>query len=125
MQLVFDTSIVIEIERENKEIISKIEELKKKYRSAPKISFMTYFELLEGIANKSEKNKEKAEKFMEFFEVLQTTKRTAKNLVLLRKNYELPIPDLLIAAQTLEIDGILVTKDRDFANINEIEKVLI
>ena len=124
MQLVLDTSIVIELERKNEDILSKIEELKNRYSSIPKISFITYFELLEGIANKSEKNKEEAEKFIELFEVLQTTKRTAKNLVMLKRNYELPIPDLIIAAHTLEIGGILVTKDNDFKNIKEIDKVI-
>lgn len=125
MQLILDTSIVIELERKNKEIVFKIEELKRRYPSAPKISFITYFELLEGATNKSEKNKEEAENFIDLFEVMQTTKKTAKNLVLLRKSYELPIPDLLIAAQTLEIDGVLVTKDKDFSNIQEIRKVIL
>ena len=53
--LILDTSIIIELERENKYFIAKLEELKKQYRSLPKISFITYFEILEGIENKSEK----------------------------------------------------------------------
>ena len=115
----------IELERENKYFIAKLEELKKQYRSLPKISFITYFEILEGIENKSEKNKEKAKSFIEIFEVLQTTKITAEKLVYLRKNYELPIPDLIIAAQTLENNGTLITKDNDFEQIQEMNKIIL
>ncbi|MEK6846812.1 MAG: type II toxin-antitoxin system VapC family toxin [Nanoarchaeota archaeon] len=121
--LILDTSIIIELEKENKVFIAKLEELKKQERSLPKISFITYFEILEGIENKSEKNKEKAKAFVELFEVLQTTKITAEKLVYLRKNYELPIPDLIIAAQTLENNGTLITKDKDFNQIKEINKI--
>jgi len=123
--LILDTSIIIELERENKSFIAKLEELKKQYRSLPKISFITYFEILEGIENKSEKNKEKAKSFIEIFEVLQTTKITAEKLVYLRKNYELPIPDLIIAAQTLENNGTLITKDNDFEQIQEMNKIIL
>ena len=123
--LILDTSIIIELERENKYFIAKLEELKKQYRSLPKISFITYFEILEGIENKSEKNKEKAKSFIEIFEVLQTTKITAEKLVYLRKNYELPIPDLIIAAQTLENNGTLITKDNDFEQIQEMNKIIL
>lgn len=125
MHLILDTSIIIELERKNQQIINKIEELKKLYAAQPKISFITYFEILEGIEGKSEKNKEKARAFIELFETIQTTKAAAKNLVLLRKKYELPIPDLLIAAQTIESDGILITKDKDFRSIEELDKIII
>ncbi len=123
--LILDTSIIIELERENKFFISQIEELKKQYKDLPKISFVTYFEILEGIENKSGKNKAKAKEFIELFEVIQTTKITAEKLVYLRKEYELPVPDLLIAAQTLEHNGFLVTKDKDFSQIKEINKIIL
>ncbi|HLC53149.1 MAG TPA: type II toxin-antitoxin system VapC family toxin [Candidatus Nanoarchaeia archaeon] len=125
MQPILDTSIVIEIERENKAVIEKIEQLKDIYSALPKISFMTYFELFEGISKKSEKNKEKALMLINLFEVMQTTKKTAQILILLREKYELPLPDLFIAAQTLEHGGILVTKDTDFKSIQEIEKIIL
>ena len=125
MHLVLDSSIVIELERENEEIMNKIEELKIKYPAQPRISFMTYFEVLEGIDHKSEKNKAKAKLFIELIEVIQTTKVTAYNLVILRKNYELPLSDLIIAAHVWESKGILVTRDKDFERINEIDKIII
>ncbi|MEK6915934.1 MAG: PIN domain-containing protein [Nanoarchaeota archaeon] len=60
---------------------------------------------------------------MERFNVLQTTKNTADRLVELKQKYELPLADLLIAAQVIENNGILITKDNDFDKIKEIEKI--
>ena len=123
--LIFDTSIIIEIERENKHFIEIIEKLKEEERGLPKIGFITYFEFIEGIDKKIEKNKEKAKNFIKLFEVIQTTNITAEKLVYLRKNYELPLPDLLIASQVMENSGTLVTKDKDFEQIKEIKKVIL
>ena len=123
--LILDTSIVIELERKNQEVISKIEDLKKINQTDPKISFITYFEFLEGIAKKSEKNKQPSLEFIELFEVIQTTKTTAKNLINLRQKYELPLPDLFITSQVLENNAILITKDTDFKAIEEIDKIII
>ncbi|MEK6894594.1 MAG: type II toxin-antitoxin system VapC family toxin [Nanoarchaeota archaeon] len=123
--LIFDTSAIIEIERENKYLIDKIEKLKENEKGLPKISFITYFEFIEGIDKKIEKNKEKARNFIKLFEVIQTTNITAEKLVYLRRNYELPLPDLLIASQVMENNGTLITKDKDFEQIKEINKIIL
>ena len=54
---------------------------------------------------------------------MQKTKNTADRLVELKQKYELPLADLLIAAQVIENNGILITKDNDFDKIKEIEKI--
>lgn len=125
MNIILDTSILIELERGNKEVISGVDELRKLYPAPAKISFINYFEFLYGLKDKSIKNKEKSKSFVELFEVIQTTKKTANNLVNLKQKYELPLADLLIASQTLETNGLLVTKDKDFERIDEIDKVII
>ena len=125
MNLIFDTSILIDIERKNKETISKIEELKDMYPTQAKIGFISYFEFLLGLKDKSINNKEKSKEFIEKFNVLQTTKNTADNLVILKQKYELPLADLLIASQTLENNGILITKDKDFEQIKEMNKIIL
>lgn len=125
MRLVLDTSILIELERKNKEIENKVNELRSIYPLPPQISFMTYFEFLEGIERKSKKNKKNSKHFLALFEVLHTTLLTAQYLVFLRQKYEFPIPDLFIAAQTLESGGILVTKDADFKQIDEIDTIFM
>lgn len=122
MNLILDTSILIEIERKNSEIISKLNELRKIYPAPAKISFISYFEFLYGLRDKLVKNKEKAKSFIELFSVINTQKETASFLVDLKRKYELPLSDLLIAAQVIECKGILVTKDNDFEMIKELEK---
>ncbi|MEK6934106.1 MAG: type II toxin-antitoxin system VapC family toxin [Nanoarchaeota archaeon] len=125
MYLIFDTSILIELERGNREIIAKINEIRKIYPTPAKISFISYFEFLYGLKEKSEKNKEKALAFIEKFSILQTTKITTHNLVALKAKYEFPLADLLIAAQTMEESAILLTKDKDFEDIEEIDKIIL
>lgn len=124
MNLIFDTSIIIEIERGNKEIIEKLEELRKMYPAPPRISFMTYFEFLYGLRKKSVKNKEKSRAFLELFEVIQTTNTTAEFLVMLKEKYGLSLTNLFITSQVMETNGVLVSKDKDFENIEEIEKII-
>ena len=52
MNLIFDTSIIIDIERGNKETINSIKELKDLYPAPAKITFITYFEFLYGLRGK-------------------------------------------------------------------------
>ena len=56
MTLVLDTSIVIELERGNQETIKEIKKVLKEYASPPSITFITYFEFLQGIIKRSPKN---------------------------------------------------------------------
>ncbi len=125
MGLIFDTSVVIEIERGNRSVIERLEELRKLYPAPPRISFMTYFEFLYGLRKKSIKNKEKSRAFLELFEVIQTTNTTAEFLVLLKEKYNLSLTDLFIASQAMETNGVLVSKDGDFEKIEEIEKIVL
>ncbi len=123
--LILDTSIVIEIERGNKEIIKKLNGLKVMHPSPPKISFITYFEFIHGLRKKSLKNKEASMNFIKFFEIVQTTKETAEFLSDLKGKYELSLTDLFIASHVIEGRGILVTRDKDFERITEINKIFL
>lgn len=125
MHLIFDTSAVIEIERGNKIFIKEIFELKKSYPAPPKIPFIVYYELIHGIRKRNPKNKSKVERLINAFKVLHTTNKTARNLSQLKDKYEFPLSDLLIAAQLMEIEGILITKDKDFNSIKEINCIIL
>ena len=125
MNLVLDTSVLIELERGNKEIIGWLDKLRKIYPAPAKVSFITYFEFLYGLRDKSIKNKEKSEIFLNKFSVISTNKSTAEILVSLKRSYELPLSDLLIAAQSIDSKGILITKDKDFELIKELDKVIV
>ena len=102
MYLIFDTSILIELDRGNNEIIKKISDLIKTHPAPAKISFISYFEFLYGLRDKSEKNKRKSMEFIEKFDVIQTSKETAIVLTKLKQKHEFPLADLLIAAQVIE-----------------------
>ena len=125
MNLMFDTSILIEIQEKNQAVINKVEELKKIYPGHPKVPFISYVEFVGGLKEKSIKNKQILYTFIESFEFMPVKKGDANALILLQDKYEFPINDLLIAAQVLENDGILITKDRDFKDIEEIEKIIL
>ena len=125
MSLVFDTSILIEIRNRNKEILDKLEKIRNSYPSPPKISFISYFEFIFGIRNKSEQNKEKEMNFINKFETINTTNKTAEIMTLFKEKYEIPFPDLIIAAQVREHNEILITKDKDFEIITEIKKIIL
>lgn len=125
MYLIFDTSVIIEIERENKDFIQKVIELKKSYPRLPKIPFIVYYEFIHGIRKRNLKNKIKAEKIINAFDVIHTTNKTARNLSYLKDKYEFPLADLLVVSQVMEINGILVTRDKDFDKIEEINKIIL
>ena len=130
MTLVLDTSIVIELERGNQETIKEIKKVLKEYASPPSITFITYFEFLQGIIKRSPKNKEEAIVFLQKFAYINITKKTAEILAELKIKYEnkgitLPLADFLIIAQVREGNHLLITKDTHFKGIEEINKIIL
>ena len=125
MSLFFDTSILIDLERMNEKTIKKLKELKEIYPALPIISFVSYVEFLYGIRNKSFENREKIKSLIREFGVVHTTNTTAEILISLKDKYEYPLADLLIASQVIEHEGVLVTKDKDFEEIKELDKIII
>ncbi len=130
MSLVFDTAVLIDIENREPRTLAKLKELVVLYPGPGQITFVTYFEFLFGLKEKSPKNKERALAFLNHFECVQTTKMTAQVLAGLKHNCEragksLPLADLLIAAQVIENGGILVTRDTDFERIRELRKIVL
>lgn len=130
MSLIFDTSILIDLEKRFESTIEKLKELSKIYPLHARIAFINEFEFLWSIRDKNLKNKEKILSFLNNFTVLHTTSKTSSLLVSLKHKYDqkglaLPLADLLIASLTIENDGVLLTKDKDFLNIEELKKIII
>jgi len=126
MIAVFDTSVLIDIDNRHKETIEKIAGLKQSYPDTPRISFISYFEFIHGLHVKQVHNKQKSLAFVENFGVLQTTKNTANILSILKRKYEdISFSDLFIAAQIIENNMILVTRDKIFNRIEELNKLII
>jgi len=129
MSLAFDTSILIELERKNPEIIEKIDKLSRGYPNYPQLPFISYYEFIRGLKIRKDKSYEKKLSFLNKFSILKTSKKTAEILADLRIKYErigfsLPLADLFISAQVIENQLILVTLDRDFEKIEELKKVI-
>ena len=130
MTLILDTSILIGIERGNRDIINRLEELSRQHMESQVISFITYYEFYRGIAKNKPSKMSEALTFLNKFTCLETTTKTARILATLdiayrEKGKPMLLADLIIASQTLEHQVVLVTADKDFAAIEEIEKVII
>lgn len=130
MSLAFDTSILIELERKNPEVIKKIDKLAHNYPAYPQLPFISYYEFIRGLKIKKDKNYGKKLAFVDKFNILKTSKRTAEILADLRIKYEkigfsFPLADLFISAQAIENQLILVTRDKDFEKIEELKKIIL
>ena len=130
MTLVLDTSILIDIEKKNKQTIEKLEELSKVHYTPASITFINYFEFYFGIMQRNVKNKQYMLEFINKFNCLRVSSKTARILADLKfrcdgEGNKLSLADLIIASQVKENDMILVTKDRDFEKIIEIKKVIL
>jgi predicted nucleic acid-binding protein len=130
MSLVFDTSILIALERKEEQIIAKLEKLSETYMLTPYTTFLNLFEFLFGIKSKPPKNAKEAVAFVRRFDILNTTDKTPDLLADLKFKYDrkgmvLPFADLIIAALVIENEMVLVTKDRDFGKIEELNKEIV
>jgi predicted nucleic acid-binding protein len=130
MTLVFDTSILISIERNDISVINRLRELSQSYPVPAQITFINYYEFLRGIKIKKPKNSEKLMSFLNKFKILSITKKTADILSDIKTEYDnqgiaLSLADLLIASQVIENNFILVTKDSDFSKIKELKKIIL
>jgi predicted nucleic acid-binding protein len=130
MTLILDTSVVIDIERRNEEIINKLKSLSNEHPNIPSISLMTYAELLIGFNKGKIKDSIKEKEILDKFNFLSATKKTAEELAELKYNYDkkgmtLSLADLFIASQAIENNMTLITKDSDFNKIEELDKIII
>lgn len=129
MRLVLDTNVLVEVEHYNKEMIAKLKVLTEKYPTQPATTFMNIFECLEGFKRVPKLDKEKM-LFLDQFPVFHTTQRTAYILADLKVKYEgrgltIPLADMIIAALVIEHEATLITMDKGFQKIEELEKIFI
>lgn len=130
MTLLLDSSVLFELEKDNKAILNKLEKISAAHPARACISFMTCAEFLYGIEEKGDDKKAEAKQFLWKFCLLHTTNETAMWLAYLKHKYDKlgkpkSITDLFIASQALEHKLTLVTKDKDFEDISEIKKIIV
>jgi predicted nucleic acid-binding protein len=124
MTLLLDTSVLIDISHG---IYSpRMLQLVKNQDVA--IGFITYFEFCTGLIDKNEKNRKKLLQLTEAFLLINTTRTTAEIAAMLKARYAstpLHLADLLIAAQAIEHNFVLITKDNAFTRIQELQVTVV
>ncbi|MAE49388.1 hypothetical protein CMI48_01025 [Candidatus Pacearchaeota archaeon] len=130
MTLLLDTSVLIAIEKKEAHIKEKLNQIRKQHQTIPAISLITYTEMITGYKKREIKNQEKAIGFLNNFTFLPATKETATILANLKYTYDQKgntpsLADLFIAAQAKEHHLTLITKDKDFERIDEIDKIIL
>ena len=130
MTLLLDTSILIAVQRKEKDVIKKIDELKKAHFRPASVSFINYFEFYAGLMEKNVKNRQIMLDFINKFNCLKASSITAKILAELKDKYEkkgivIGLADLIIASHAKENNLVLLTRDKVFEKIDEIDKIII
>ena len=130
MTLLLDTSILIGMQRKEKEIIEKLNELKKVHFQPASISFINYFEFYYGLIEKSIKNRQMLIDFINKFNCLKASSITAEILAELKNKYEkkgivIGLADLIVASQAKENNMLLVSTDKTFERIDDINKIIL
>ncbi len=124
-----DTSILIDLQRDEKKTIELLDRYLTREQPA-RISFMTYVEFWQGTEGYTLEKKTEIKKFIWQFVILHTTNATALILAKLKHDYDKKkltksMNDLFIAAQAIEHNLTLITKDRDFEDVTELKKVIL
>ena len=130
MILTFDTSILIDIERGKKETLNQLRLITKKHAGSAYILYTPYMELYSGLLKKKIKNFNQGYLLLQKFVFLAPTKDTAEITAKLKREYSqkgvtISEPDLFIAAQVVEHNLLLVTRDKDFSRIKEIKSIIL
>jgi len=121
LSFVIDTSVLIEIEKKNKAILLRLEELEAEKENVY-ITSPSYTEFCFGLIGLPE------ERFST--QLLNTSKNSSKLLAeikhhLTRKGIMIPIFDLIIASIALDCKMPLITLDEHFKRIPDLNVVLI
>lgn len=130
MIMVFDTSILIDLQNNNLGTINYLKKLIKENPYPAKITVFNKFEFLTGLLEKPSKNEAAVKDFISSFGVINTTDNSSKFFAELKHKYAkkgkmLTLIDLLIAGLVIENNYVLITKDKDFERIDELKKIII
>jgi tRNA(fMet)-specific endonuclease VapC len=120
-----DTNIIIEVLKKNKDFIDKLDQIVTFY-----VSSIVCGELLTGVyrAENKEKQLQGISLFLESCEVLQLDFATANSYAqiaatLQKKGKPIPTNDIWIAATAKQFDLTVITKDKHFAEVEELKVV--
>lgn len=130
MAVILDTSVLIEIERGNKKVLKKLDDICKIYPEKPYITQLTVSEFIYGTLNRSSTNQVQALNKLKQYNFLNTTVSSSILLahldsVLTKKGKKIPPFDIFIASLAIDNDMPLVTRDCHFKEISGLNLILI
>ena len=115
-RLFVDTNIILYLLSGNETLAELLHE-KELY-----VSFITQLELL-GYQSISEKDQEILEEFLSQCIIIDVNNRIKDEVIRLRKNYKIKLPDCIIMASSLYLNMPLLTADSDFQKVKELNLV--
>ena len=129
MDIVIDTSVLIEIEKNNKSVISKIGNLEM-MNGEIYITSPTYSEFYLGLLKLSEEKREKGKQRLDKYKILNTTKNSSKLLAEMKNGMSkagaaIPVFDLFIASIAMDRGMPLISLDDHFKRIQNLNLILI
>ncbi len=113
-KFLIDTNIILHILSGDK-IISKYLYQQKLY-----ISVISEMELV-SFGNLTSGEEEQIKNFLEQFRIIPIDESIKEQAILLRKKYSLKLPDAIIAGTATSLDLPLVTSDKQFRKIEELQ----
>jgi predicted nucleic acid-binding protein len=87
------------------------------------LSFITQLELL-GYPGLTDKQEQQIEYMLENCVVIDINNRIKQEVVKLRRNYTIKLPDCIVAATAMYMDIPLITSDKGFNKIEELNVIL-
>ena len=129
MSIVIDTSVLIEIEKNNNEILSKLDNLES-IKEEVYITSPTYAEFYLGLLKLSKEKSEKGKQRLDKYKLLNTTKNSSKMLAEIKHKISkdgtpIPIFDLFIASIAMDSGMPLITLDNHFKKIQNLNVIII
>lgn len=128
--LILDTSVLIEEEKYNPKILHILKELHSRFPGRAYITAPTYTEFIFGYMEQTSAKQDKAIQFLSEYRLLNTTKNSSRILAKLIYRLQklgkmIPIFDALIASIVIDNDGILITTDEHYKNIEGLNLIVI
>jgi predicted nucleic acid-binding protein len=115
--IVIDTNIALYLLSGNETVAEILE------GSQVHISFITQLELL-GFKGITSQEKRSIEKFISQCHITDINDAIKRHVTILRQNYAMKLPDCIIAATALHLDLPLLTADKGFKKITELQLAL-
>ena len=115
--LLLDTNIIVYA-------LKGLADVKPYFVTTPFISFVTEMEIL-GVKDVSETEIIAREAAIEFCTILPLSNKTKYTAISIKRKIKVPLPDAIIAATAIEEGLTLVTADKGFKRIKDLQLILI